>query len=121
MRTVQQEDTADKDVQVNMKQAFDTCKRNRSRIYMQGVQGISEWRNIPSVITQAFLRLANQVKDQNIKIEELQKSQGQLVQQQEFVSALANKVSLQEHRLKSDQVLVSHWQQYGVDDEANER
>lgn len=74
------------------------------RLQLDYLQGSHEWRNIPPVIQQAFVSLFSRIKSQNHLIKELQSKQNDFVQQQDFAAALASKVSLQEHALKSAKV-----------------
>ncbi|KAL3133852.1 hypothetical protein ABBQ32_008319 [Trebouxia sp. C0010 RCD-2024] len=76
----------------------ETCEGGRLETELQGSH---EWRNIPPVIQQAFVSLFSRIKSQNHLIKELQSKQNDFVQQQDFAAALASKVSLQEHALKS--------------------
>ena len=64
------------------------------------LQGRQEWRNIPPVIKQAFANLYTQVKAQNHTIQELENRQQGFVKQQDFLSGLSSKVSIQEHAFK---------------------
>ncbi|KAL0045513.1 hypothetical protein WJX82_008813 [Trebouxia sp. C0006] len=64
------------------------------------LEGAQEWRNIPAVIKQAFSTLYNQVKAQDDVIKDLEFKQQGYVQQKDFLSAIASKMSVKEHAFK---------------------
>ena len=68
------------------------------------LQGMYGWKNIPSVVQQAFVNLSNKVKTQSRAIEKLEDQQRNCVHREEFLSAFSSKVSLQEYAFQASKV-----------------